>query len=66
MTPGFRHEFRNLTPADVLTVLGWLLDPAQDSPCPGLPDDMLDALQPLHRAYCEQHSELSFIVSGED
>lgn len=66
MTPGFRHEFRNLSPADALAVLSWLLDPAQGDPCPDLPDDMLDALQPLYRAYCEQHSELAAIATGED
>lgn len=66
MTPGFRHEFRGLSPADALTVLGWLLDPGADAPHPDLPDDMLDALQPLYAAYCEQHSELVAIASGED
>ncbi|MEN9418409.1 MAG: hypothetical protein RI988_2029 [Pseudomonadota bacterium] len=65
MTPGFRHEFRNLTPADTLTVLGWLLEPAQGDPDPDLPDDMIDALQPLHAAYRKAYSALC-AATGQD
>jgi hypothetical protein len=65
MTPGFRHEFRNLSPADAMTVLGWLLDPAQGDPHPDLPDDMIDALYPLHKAYCSQYASL-VAANGKD
>jgi hypothetical protein len=58
MTPGFRHEFRNLHPADALTVLGWLLDPGINDPHPDLPDDMIDALAPLYEAYSKAYDEL--------
>jgi len=66
MTPGFRHEFRNLHPADALTVLGWLLDPAQDDPHPDLPYAMFDALAPVYRAYCAQYDELVATANGEE
>lgn len=59
MTPGFRHEFRNLSPADAMTVLGWLLDPAQGDPHPDLPDGMIDALYPLHKVYGDQYAALA-------
>lgn len=65
MTPGFRHEFRNLAPADVLTVLGWLLDPAEGDPEPSLSDDMIDALRDLHRAYRLSYDDLA-AASGRD
>lgn len=66
MTPGFRHELRGLSPADTLTVLGWLLDPGADAPHPDLPDDMLDALAPLYEAYCRQYRALRAVATGED
>ena len=65
MTPGFRHEFRNLTPADALTVLGWLLDPAQGDPEPDLPYDMLDALYDLQRVYRTSYDDLA-AAAGRD
>jgi hypothetical protein len=64
MTPGFRHEFRNLSPADVLTVLGWILDPAEGDPEPSLPDDMLDALYDLHKAYRYSYDDLAAAAGG--
>ena len=65
MTPGFRHEFRNLSPSDALTVLSWLLDPAQGDPHPDLPDAMIDALAPVYDAYCSQYASLAS-VCGRD
>lgn len=58
MSPEFREQFANLTPAEVMTVLGWLLDPAQGDPEPDMPEDMLEALYPLHTAYLDQYDEL--------
>jgi hypothetical protein len=64
MTPAFRHEIRNLHPADALTVLGWLLDSGIDDPYPVLPDDMLDALQPLCDAYRKAYDRL--VATSQD
>jgi hypothetical protein len=64
MTPGFRHEFRNLHPADALKVLGWLLDPGMGDPHPDLTDAMIDALQPLYEAYCQQY--LALVDAAEE
>lgn len=65
MTPSFREQFAQLTPAEVVTVLGWLLDTGIDDPDPHLPDDMIDALQPLSRAYRQTYSAL-IAATGED
>jgi hypothetical protein len=59
MSPEFRQQFANLTPAETLTVLGWLLDPAQGDPEPELPEDMLEALYDLHKAYRASYDELA-------
>lgn len=65
MSPEFREQFAALTPAEVMTVLGWLLDPAQDDPEPDMPEDMLEALYPLHKAYNAQYAELA-VANGKD
>lgn len=64
MTPGFRHEFRNLSPADVLTVLGWILDPVEGDPEPSLSDALLIALHDLHKAYRLSYDELATAAGG--
>jgi hypothetical protein len=58
VSPQFREQFASLTPAEVVTVLGWLLDTGIGDPDPDLPDDMIDALQPLSRAYRQTYSAL--------
>lgn len=59
ITFNFREQFANLTPAETMTVLGWLLDPALGDPEPDMPEDMLEALYPLHKAYNAQYDELA-------
>lgn len=58
LTPAFREQFANLTERDVVTVLGWLLEPGQGDPQPNISDSLLDALEPLYRAYVDSYPAL--------
>ena len=58
LTPKFREQFANLTERDVITVLGWLLEPGQNDPQPYISDALLDALDPLYTAYLDSYSAL--------
>jgi hypothetical protein len=58
VTPVSAKSSASSPPADALIVLGWLLDPGMDDPHPDLPDDMIDALQPLYKAYRAQYDAL--------
>lgn len=65
LTPTFRAQFSALTEAEVLTVLGWLLEPAVNDPEPEMSDALIDALAPVTKAYTEAYDVAHRIVTGE-
>ena len=65
LTPTFRTQFSALTEAEVLTVLGWILEPAVDDPEPEMSDALIDALMPVTKAYTEAYDVAHRIVTGE-
>jgi hypothetical protein len=65
LTPTFRAQFANLTEAEVLTVLGWLLEPAVNDPEPEMSEALIDALMPVTKAYTDAYDVANRIVTGE-
>lgn len=61
----FRAQFANLTEAEVLIVLGWILEPAVNDPEPEISEDLIDALAPVTKAYTEAYDVAHRIVAGE-
>ena len=61
----FRTQFANLTEAEVLTVLGWILEPAVNDPEPEMSEALIDALMPVTKAYTETYDVAHRIVTGE-
>ncbi|MEI6644096.1 MAG: hypothetical protein WCL10_18910 [Novosphingobium sp.] len=66
ISPTFRAQFANLTEAEALTVLGWLLEPGIDDPEPEMSEALIDALAPVTKAYTEAYTQAERIVTGED
>lgn len=65
MNATFRAQFAALTEAEVLTVLGWLLEPGIGDPEPEMSDALIDALAPVTKAYTKAYDTAERIVSGE-
>jgi len=65
MTPNFRAQFANLTEAEALTVLGWLLEPGIGDPAPDMSEALIDALAPVTKAYQNVYDQARAIVTGE-
>lgn len=65
LTPTFRAQFAELTEAEALTVLGWLLEPGINDPEPDLSEALIDALAPITKAYQAAYEQAERIVTGE-
>ena len=61
----FRHEVGLLTDREVIELLGWLLDTGVNDPCPDMSDDLIEALDPLCKAYRASYDAMQSALDPE-
>ncbi len=56
-----RDQFPRLTDEEIVTVLGWIVDPGQDGPVE-MGEALSDALYPMERVWRAVYPDVSFII----
>jgi len=61
----FRDQFAQLSPAEVIDVLGWIVEPGINSPVADVPDDLADAMQPITEAYQAAYKAMANVLDPD-
>jgi hypothetical protein len=64
LSPTLRAELAKMNDAEILHLLGEIINPSINSPFE-TSDDLNDELIPVNEAYCEAYRSLEYVVSGE-